>query len=144
MLKQASAKQIRTGEVGRRHGHIAIAMCFYPRGLRKELRDEYRRNLAPDVKLFKEWQIHEKKSGHDEAFRLSRYEKRFTLSPEAMSDLERLSALSREKDVYVVCQCAVGERCHREILLLLAKKKFRAPISKVFHEYPDFFARKDL
>ena len=141
MLRQASAKEIRSGEVDRRDGHIAIVMCFYPRGLRRELRDEYIRRLAPDEPLFREWKAIELKAGHDAAFRLTRYEKRFHLGPEALEDLKRLSALAKVKDVYLVCQCAIGERCHREMLLLAAKKFFRAPADKIFHAYPDFERR---
>jgi uncharacterized protein YeaO (DUF488 family) len=141
VLKQGSVKQIRTGEITRGSGYVAITMCFYPRGLRKELRDEYRKNLAPDNVLFKEWQVFEKAHGHEAAFRLSRYEDRFTLSEEALENLRRLSELARKQDVYLICQCAVGERCHREILLLEAKRRFRAKTGKVFHTYPRYFAR---
>jgi len=56
VLKQGSVHQIRSGKLSRKDGYIAVTMCFYPRGLRKELLDEYRKNLALHVKLFKEWQ----------------------------------------------------------------------------------------
>jgi uncharacterized protein YeaO (DUF488 family) len=136
MLKQASVRQIRKGEVGRKDGFIAITMCFYPRGLRKELRDEYRSDLAPTKDLLKDFNKCQKELGHEEAFVKSHYEKRFTLTAEALSHLEELSKMSRKRDVYLVCQCEMGERCHREILLLLAKNKFHAKIAKVFKDYP--------
>ena len=117
-------------------------MCFYPRGLRRELRDEYLRCLAPDPVLFKDWQRHEKLHGHEAAFTHSHYEDRFTLSEPALAALGRLAGLSRQRDVYLVCQCAVGERCHREILLLLAKGEFGAETGEVFHAYPRYFARR--
>lgn len=47
MLKQASVSQIRSGEITRDHGFVAITMRHYPRGLKKELRDEYLGGLAP-------------------------------------------------------------------------------------------------
>lgn len=144
MLKQASVSQIRSGALSRRDGYLAIAMCFYPRGLLKELRDEYVRGLAPDPVLFKDWQKHEKSHGHDAAFARSSYEDRFTLSDEALAALRRLAELSRERDVYLVCQCEVGERCHREILLLQARRDFGAETGEVYHEYPRYFARPEV
>src|SRR3989338_317626 len=111
--------------VTRANGYIVIAMCFYPRGLKKELRDEYLSSLAPDKALFKDWQEFAKRYGHEAAF----------------VELERLTVLSRQKDVYLVCQCSEGERCHREMLLLAAKKAFGAEIAPVSQEYPRFLAR---
>ena len=127
--------------VTRANGYIVIAMCFYPRGLKKELRDEYLSSLAPDKALFKDWQEFAKRYGHEAAFRHANYEDRFQLSERAFVELERLTVLSRQKDVYLVCQCSEGERCHREMLLLAAKKAFGAEIAPVSQEYPRFLAR---
>ncbi len=136
MLRQASVAQLRDGEISRRDGYVALTMRFYPRGLKKGLRDEYRSDLAPEKALladFRRWML---KVGHDAAFRKARYLERFALAPDALVALARLSELSRTRTVYLVCQCEVGERCHREILMLLAKKRFRAKIGKVYHAYP--------
>jgi uncharacterized protein YeaO (DUF488 family) len=124
MLKQGSVSDIRTGKLTRSDGYIVIAMCFYPRGLKKILRDEYIRALAPDQKLFKDWQQAKAHFGHDLAFARSRYQNRYILSAIAVEHLRRLSARSKRENVYVICQCSVGDRCHREILLLLASKEF--------------------
>ena len=40
MIKQASVRQIRQGERTRKDGYVVITMCFYPRGLKKALRDD--------------------------------------------------------------------------------------------------------
>lgn len=134
MLEQASVSQIRSGEVSRADGRVVIAMRFHPRGLRRELRDEYRADLAPERPLFKDFKRWQKALGHDAAFEKADYYGRFALSESGLSALERLS---REPGkVFLVCQCAVGERCHREILLLLAGKRFGARIGRVFHDYP--------
>jgi uncharacterized protein YeaO (DUF488 family) len=111
-------------------------MRYYPRGLKKELRDEYDGDLAPSVELFRDFKKHQARSGHDAAFALSHYEDRFELTPRALARLKDLSVLSRSRDVFLTCQCGVGERCHREILLLLARAKFGAKIGKVYHDYP--------
>jgi uncharacterized protein YeaO (DUF488 family) len=136
MLKQASVRQIRKEEITKRDGFIAITMRFYPRGLRKELRDEYRGDLAPSKELFRDFKRYQLSDGHEQGFLKSNYEERFQLSSEAEAHLAELAKRSRMQDVFLVCQCAVGERCHREILLLLAKEKFGAKIDKVFHSYP--------
>jgi uncharacterized protein YeaO (DUF488 family) len=141
MLKQGSVDQVRHQQIQRATSHIVIAMAFYPRGLKKELADEYRGDLAPARDLFKEWKEFEKAAGHDEAFKLSRYEDRFDLSPTALFHLKTFSELAKEKDVYLICQCGIGERCHREMLLIAAHQKYDAPIDKVFHDYPVWKSR---
>src|SRR5687767_7745897 len=117
MMKQGSVLQLRRRELLPSMGYIVIGMCFYPRGVSKEWRHEYRADLAPDRELFREWKNFEKTSGHDAAFRLTNYETRFTLKSEALVHLDCLC--EREEDVYLICQCQVGERCHREMLMLL-------------------------
>ena len=140
-FKQASVQQIRSGQITREHGYIVITMCFYPRGLKKELRDEYRSDLAPDRMLFKEFKKYQKEFGHEEGFLKSNYENRFTLNQNAIKHLQELSELSKTKDVYFVCQCEVGERCHREMLLLTAEKFFGVKIDTVFKKYSEYLNR---
>lgn len=141
MLKQASISEIRSGKISRKDGYLVAAMCFYPRGLKKELLDEYRAHLAPDRKLFKDWKEVEQKSGHEAAFTETSYEERFTLAPDALESLRRLTDISLTRDVYIACQCEPGERCHREIVLLVAEHKFGAKIAPIHHEYPVFLKR---
>jgi len=141
MLKQASVAQLRDGEISRAQGYMVVCMAFYPRGLKKELMDEYRTHLAPDRELFAEWKEYEKKFGHEEAFKKSNYEARFALPPDALESLRRLTDISRKQDVYLICQCQIGERCHREILALIARDKYRAEIAPLHNEYPVFEAR---
>ncbi len=141
MLKQGSVSQIRHKEIPRENSLIVIAMCFYPRGIKKEWRDTYINALAPARELFTEWKAYEKKSGHDEAFRLSHYEERFSLTPFALNHLKIYSEDSGKMDIYLICQCEVGSRCHREMLLLTAKKRYGATIAPLFHTYPVFEKR---
>lgn len=143
MLKQASISQIRSGEISRKLGYVVACMAFYPRGLKKELLDEYRAHLAPDRQLFSEWKEVEQKSGHDEAFFQTKYEERFTLAPDARESLRRLVDISKTRDVYLACQCEPGERCHREMLLLYAQSQFKAEIEPPHHSYPVFQKRID-
>jgi uncharacterized protein YeaO (DUF488 family) len=141
MLKQASIRQIQKMELTRQQGYLVATMCFYPRGLRKELLDEYRSDLAPDRDLFKDFKKLQAEVGHEQAFEKSDYENRFSLSRRATEHLKELVKLSKNQDVYLACQCELGERCHREILLLIAQKEFNAEISEVFHSYPHFLNR---
>lgn len=141
MLKQASIKQIQKGEVSREKGYVVATMAFYPRGLKKELLDEYRVDLAPDKELFKEFKQCQAEVGHDEAFEKSNYENRFELSRRATEHLKQLVKMSETQDVYLACQCEMGQRCHREILLLIAEKEFGAKTDPLFHTYPKFESR---
>lgn len=141
MLLQASVSQVRKREITRKQGYIVITMCFYPRGLRKTLRDEYRADLAPSRSLFKRWQKMRDKFGHDLAMKKAGYEEEFTLSSSGLENLERLSVLAKKKKVFLVCQCAPGERCHREMLLMTAKKIFKAKIGPIYQRYPKYARR---
>jgi len=142
MLKQASISQVKNQEFDRDRSHIVITMRFYPRFLKKELRDEFICDLAPVKELLHDFNAAQKKSGdHNSAFADVDYNRRFELTEKGMNHLRRLSEISKEKDVYIVCICDIGERCHREILLLAAEKLFRCKIGKVFHTYPDFMSR---
>lgn len=141
MLKQGSLEQLRSGELTRAQGYIVVAMAFFPRGLKKNLMDEYRTHLAPDRELFREWKDLEETIGHEEAFKRTDYEARFTLEPGAIESLRRITDISRKQDVYFICQCALGERCHREILALIAQDKFKAEIAPLYNDYPTFKAR---
>lgn len=141
LLEQASVSQIRREEPGRRDGYIAVVMCHYPRGLRTEARDAFISELAPDRPLLAEWKECEREKGHEAAFKQTHYEERFQLSAWALHLLEELSRRSLKEDVYLVCQCEVGERCHREMLMLLAKAKFKASVGKIFKKYPVWIRR---
>lgn len=141
MLRQASLAQIRSGQLSRRQGYLVACMAYYPRGLAKDRLDEYRANLAPDRELLTEWKEIERRDGHEAAFKDSRYEERFTLEPDALESLRRLTDIAQKRDVYLTCQCEMGERCHREMLLLLARKKFAAEIGEVFNPYPQWLSR---
>jgi hypothetical protein len=143
MLKQASVGDLKSEKISRDQGdYIVISMCFYPRFVRRELRDEYLSDLAPDRVLFGEFKRVQRATGdHNGAFARVSYEKRFALTNEGIEHLARLSTLAHERDVYLVCQCTVGERCHREMLLLMAKQWFTAKAEPPTNDYPVFRKR---
>jgi uncharacterized protein YeaO (DUF488 family) len=142
VLKQGSVADIKRGSLSRSDGYIVVSMRFYPRFLRKELRDEFIVDLAPKKELLHDFNAAAKRLGnHNDAFPEVDYENRFELSMRAFSELQRLAKLSETRDVYIVCVCKVGDRCHREILMLIANKLFAAKIDKVFHSYPDVMRR---
>lgn len=116
-------------------------MCHHPRGLSKNLRHEFLNSLAPDRALLKDFKAAEKSVGHNEAFETCAYEDRFAISPELLSDLKRLSDQSKDRHVYLICQCEMKTRCHREMLLLTARELFDAEIGPIYFEYPKFLDR---
>lgn len=136
MLKQASVAQIRNQDITRADGYIVIAMCIYPRGLKRELRDEFLPQLAPSRELLADFKNFEKSGSHDEAFIKCDYYTRFRLSESGSHDLRHVSDLSRTRDVILVCQCQLGQRCHREMLMLMARERFSVEIGEIYHEYP--------
>lgn len=144
MLRQASISSLITEKVSRDKGHVVIAMRRYPRFINRKLRDEYLPSLASDKKLFEDWLSAKRRyQDHDGAYRRVQFEKRFSLTDEGLEHLARLSALSHGQDVYLVCQCHEGHRCHRELLLILARRVFKAKAEKPKNDYPVFEARID-
>lgn len=141
MIKQDSVKKVRGGILTRKDGYLIAAMCIYPRALPKPLLDEYLAALAPDRKLLADWKQVEAEEGHDQAFLKTQYEKRFQITDKLKYHLSRVAELAKTRDVILLCQCDLGERCHREMMMLMAQQKYGATIDKVFHEYPEFMAR---
>jgi uncharacterized protein YeaO (DUF488 family) len=142
MLKQASVNDLKQARVQRPRDYVVIAMRRYPRGVSKLLRDEYVKELAPSAELLDDLQRDKKELGdHNRAFERCGYNERFGVSAEGVEHLRRLAELSREKDVYVVCQCHDDQRCHRELLLMLAKKWYGAETDPLRFAY-DTFAKR--
>jgi uncharacterized protein YeaO (DUF488 family) len=144
MLKQASLGDIKRELIPRETSHLVVAMRYYPRFLKKELRDEFICALAPVKELLHDFNAAQRRLGnHNQAFPEVDYERRFDLSEAGLNHLKRLASLSKAKDVYLVCICDMGQRCHREMLLLLAKELYACHIGEVFHSYPHFMARSE-
>jgi uncharacterized protein YeaO (DUF488 family) len=142
VLKQGTVPDIKRGSLSRSDGYLAITMRFYPRFLRKELRDEFVADMAPRKELLKDFNAAAKRLGdHNQAFPEVDYENRFEMSAKGFAALQRLSDLSKTKDVYLICVCKMGDRCHREILMLIAHELYGTKIDKVFHDYPDVMRR---
>ena len=140
MLCEASVGEVKRDRIGA--GKVVVCMRYYPRYLKKELVQDYHRELAPDEVLFADFRASLEKSGdHNLAFESVGYENRFSLSDKGFERLAEISELSRKQDVYLVCQCERGQKCHRHLLLLIAEKYFGAQIDRVRLPYPDFATR---
>lgn len=143
MLIRASVGQVKSGVVRRGPGrHLVVAMRVYPRFLPKALTDEYARALSPQPELFEKYRALKKQSGEqNEAFEQAGYETTFALSDEGVRDLARLAGRSSTEDVHLICQCAPSERCHVDLMLLLAEQKLGAAIGALPFAYDDFRTR---
>jgi hypothetical protein len=125
-----------------RKTYIVITMRRYPRFVNRALRDEYTSEMSPEPSLHEEWLSAKRKyNDHNGAFVRTHYERRFTISEAGFEYLKRFSELSKKKDVYFICSCRVGQRCHREMVLLLAGKWFKAKTDKITQYYPEFEKR---
>lgn len=137
MLKQATVEDIANSRITKRHGRIVVTTRYYPRFLKRKLVDDYFGSLAPTKELLSEFKVREDElNDHDLAFEDMNYQDKFTLDESGVSVLRDLSELARSQDVYLVCHCTLGQRCHREILLLMARDLFEAPIGRVYLAYP--------
>lgn len=143
MLKRLPLGELKVQKAGfRENNHIVVCMHYYPRFYKKENFDEYQGSMSPQKDLLDELKTIERKiKDHNLAFDKVHFEKEFTLSPLGMEQLKRLSDLASKKDVTLVCQCKSGEKCHIDLLLLLAKHLFHARTERVIIPYPDFQRR---
>ncbi len=143
MLKKACVADLKSRHVVREMGHIAVVMRHYPRGLSKLLIDEYVNALAPQPELLKDFLAQKRKldGNHNAAFQTVDYEKRFRLAEDGVEHLRRLAEMSSGRDVYLLCQCAMDQRCHRELLLIAARRWFDAKTELRAFSYPAFEAR---
>lgn len=142
MLYRASVQDVKDERISRRRTHLAVVMQYYPRFLAKDRIDEYVRALAPQRGLFTEFKAKDRElKDHNRAFELVQYESRFGLTPEGLSALARLSEVARTKDVAFLCQCAAVDKCHGDLLLLMARRWHGANTPPLRHAYPIFETR---
>ena len=105
--------------------------------------DEYARELSPEPELLKRFLAEKRRHGgdHNYPFHVVGYERRFHPPPAALEKLKALAERSRAEDVYLICQCGEDERCHRELLLLLARTWHGAATEPLRFAYPVFESR---
>jgi uncharacterized protein YeaO (DUF488 family) len=145
MIKQGSLEELRSGVIKKSDGWLCLTTRYYPRFLKPGEIDEYVSDLAPSKKLLTEFKNKSARVGHDEAFEAVDYQLKFTLNEKGHAHLKMLTDLGKARDVYILCYCARGLYCHREMLLLLARDRYGAEIGPLTHAYPDFLKRiKDV
>ena len=139
MLHRASVSEIKSGTISKKDGLLVVTMRMYPRFLSKALVDEYKPSLAPQKDLFERYREIKKRIGdQSEAFELAQYQREFALSQEGLHDLQRLAEFAKNQNVYMICQCAKNERCHVDLMLLIAQKKWGVDIGDLPYAYPQY------
>ncbi len=142
MLNRTSISEVKAGVVSKVDGHLVVAMRQYPRFLNKGLIDEYLQCLSPAPKLFSRYREFKKKlSDQNRAFEFAEYESDFELADEGLRRLEILSEICDQRNVFLICQCAGNEKCHVDLILLMASRLFGAQIGKLPFEYRVFIER---
>lgn len=142
MLLRASIAEIKDGRITKRDGHLVMTMRLYPRFLSKSLIDNYTPELAPAKELFERYREIKKEIGdQSEAFEQAQYQRKFALSEPGLVALKELTAISQEKAVYMICQCEKNERCHVDLMLLIAENKWGAAIGPLPFDYTEFRER---
>lgn len=143
MIKQATVEDIANSRITKRHGRIVVVTRYYPRFLKRKLVDDYEGVLAPTRELLGSFKDLESDLGgeHDRAFEEIGYEEKFWLDESGLAKLAEYAALGASQDVYFVCHCKLGQRCHRELLLMMASSLYAGPVGRVYLQYPVFAAR---
>lgn len=101
-------------EPSRQDGIRVLVTRYWPRGVRKEAKDYWIKELAPSRGLIKEWKSGKISWGE---FR-RRYQQEYKAEGKA-EHLERVKGILREegrKNVTLLCTCREDEHCHRRIL----------------------------
>lgn len=140
MLKQGRVIDVKRGRLSKANGYIAIVTRIHPRYFANRLLDKWIPDMAPTRYLLDAFRARVLKLGDDQnaGFVAVDYDRKFELCQKGWEELERLSKLSHDQDVYLVCHCEIEEMCHRELLLLLAEKYFGAEIDSIHNSHPDF------
>lgn len=87
---------------------------YWPRGHKREEFDQWARELAPSLPLFRDWR--------GRRITWEEYERRFRdeilNNPQAIEKMREVKQLSEDKDVYLVCH-ETEYPCHRYVLMNL-------------------------
>jgi uncharacterized protein YeaO (DUF488 family) len=141
-FKQATVEDIANRRITRLHGRVVVVTHYYPRFLKSNMIHEYVKDLAPPRELLTEFNEKKEELGdHNRAFEAIQYEEKFWLSEEGLVELQKLALEAQTGAVYLVCHCKVGLRCHRELLMVMAAEKFKAPIGRLSFDWARFRER---
>jgi uncharacterized protein YeaO (DUF488 family) len=89
-----------------------LVMRLYPRGVKRELFHEWRKELGTDPELIRLW-----KRGAISWEEFSRrYEAQISSDPKALKSLKELSRRAQNETLTLLCSCEEDSRCHRSLL----------------------------
>lgn len=92
-------------------GHRVLATRYWPRGISKDVIDEYVIDLAPSRAL-----LHQYRDGHL-TWRVFRNQYLIEMSSEtARGEVHRLAKIARGEQITVMCVCKEQSHCHRSLL----------------------------
>ena len=92
-------------------GTRVLIMRYWPRGIRKDMVDEWLRELAPVIPMLRAFL--------DGEITWAQYRPRYLAGlrrPEAQAALDEVRALAGKAPVTLLCGCADPKRCHRTLL----------------------------
>jgi uncharacterized protein YeaO (DUF488 family) len=98
-------------------GLRVLATRYWPRGISRSAVDDYTTKVAPSRELLREFK--------HEGLTWERYVPRYLeemRSPEAVTEITRLSKLAESETVTLMCICESERRCHRSLLRDLIMK----------------------
>ena len=92
-------------------GYRVLATRYWPRGVRKDVADEYTTKVAPSRQLLREFK-HENLSW--EAYTSLYMDEMCT--EEARSEIRRLADIAKSRTITLMCVCEDENRCHRSLV----------------------------
>ncbi len=99
-------------------GTRILVMRLYPRGIRRELVDEWRRELGTGLPLIKAW-----KAGKITWPELAkRYKAQIAGDPAAQASLKELKRRARSERLTLLCGCEDEKHCHRSLLKAIIER----------------------
>lgn len=99
-------------------GTRILVMRLYPRGVRRDSLDEWRKELGTALPLIKAWKAG--RIGWPEFTR--RFKAQMTADPAAQASLAELARRARKERLTLLCGCEDEAHCHRTLLKALIER----------------------
>lgn|SRR5574341_144585 len=102
-----------------RDGTRILVMRLYPRGIRRELVDQWRKELGTALPLIKAW-----KAGRITWPQLAKkFKAQMAADPAAQASLKELRRRARTERLTLLCGCEDEKHCHRTLLKVMIERR---------------------
>lgn len=102
-------------------GMRILVMRLYPRGVKRDVFQEWYKELGSAPELIKEWKS--RRIGWGEFAR--RYEAQTAADPDAQACLDKLARRANKETITLLCSCEDEAHCHRSLLKTMIERRMQ-------------------